>query len=181
MVRTFRPRTSSGLTTHVFGLDHGAARIGHVAEAVFGPRQGDQAPRRETGEQLLTDRAVEHAARMRVVAKQERNVDDAHLGHEVGHRAGRGVGGVERAQLHALDAGALVAGVGLDLALEASVAALFEFGAEGLRADPVVRGRRGGVRDADCRLRRNGAGSHHRGSGHEGHAQGLHRVSCCGS
>ena len=54
-------------------------------------------------QQVLADRAIEHGPRMRVVAEQERDVEDRDLGHEVRHRAGRGEGEVERAELHAFD------------------------------------------------------------------------------
>jgi hypothetical protein len=73
----------------VGGVDRPLA-VGHVAHAVLAPGQRLHALGLECLEQVLADGAVEHRARMRLVAEQEGDVEDARLGHEVGHRAGGG-------------------------------------------------------------------------------------------
>ena len=112
-----------------------------MAEAVLAPGQRDDALGRELLQHVLADRAVEHRARVRVVAEQERDVEDRDLGHEVRHRAGRGHRQVERAELQRLDRlalGAERAGVEV-LDLVAAVGALLDLAREGVDRHAVVR------------------------------------------
>ena len=126
--------------------------VGHVAESVLGPGEPDHALRRKFLQHLLADRTVEHGARVRVVAEQERDVEDRDLGHEVRQRPRRGQRQVERAELHAFDRFALGAErAGVErLDLVAAVGARFDFAREGVDRHAVVRV----LRDRDVDLQR---------------------------
>ncbi|MNT30339.1 hypothetical protein D3C72_1661280 [compost metagenome] len=125
----------------VGGLDDVALAVRHVAEAVFGPGQRDDALAREFGQDVLADGAVHDLAGVVVVAEQEGDVDDLDLGHEVAHGAGRGVQQVLRAELDRFDLLALAAQrrVGEVLALEAVLGVLLDLFAEHGGAHAVMR------------------------------------------
>ena len=167
MVRILRPLRSSGAFTGRLLLV--------MCRKPFSPQASAcDALGRELAEHVLADRAVEHRARMRVVAHQERDVEDRDLGHEVRHRTGRGHREVERADLQGFDRlalGAERAGVEI-LDLVAAAGARLDLARERVDGDAVVRvladgdvhlqrglrdGRRGGQRQ------RGGAGQGERG------------------
>ena len=144
----------------VAGRVDGALAVGHVAKSVLRPGQTDQAFGADLLEQVLTDRAVHDLARVVVVAEQERNVHDLHLGHEIAQGAGGGVHEILRAQLHGFDHLAFTAqgGVGKLLALVAACRAFLDRVAERDRTQTVVGIDRVGITDLQHRLRLNGTG-----------------------
>ncbi|MPN30977.1 hypothetical protein SDC9_178448 [bioreactor metagenome] len=93
----------------VFGAFDVALAVGHVAETVLRPGQGLEALGVELGEQFLPNGAVQHGARMRLVAEQKGHVQNLGFGHEVGYRAAGAEGQLLRAELHGLDGFALAA------------------------------------------------------------------------
>ena len=133
----------------VVGAVHRTLAVGHVAHAVLAPGQRLEALGLELLQHLLADGAVEHRACVGLVAEQERDVEDACLGHEVGHRAGAGEGELLRAQLHRFDALALAAqAAGIEgLHLVAAAGALFDLAGEDVDAHALVGVL--GHRDAD--------------------------------
>ena len=68
------------------GLDR-AAVIGDMAEPLLAPSQGDHALILEPGQDFLPDGTVQRGAGMVEIAKQEGNVKDARLGHEIRQHA----------------------------------------------------------------------------------------------
>ena len=131
--------------------------VRHVAKAVLGPREADEALGLQLLQQVLADGAVHHLARMVVIAKQERDVDDLHLGNEVAERPGRGVDDVLRAELHRLDHFPLAtqsAGRKL-LDLVATAGALAHLVGEHGGAHPVMRLFGGGIAQLERALRAN--------------------------
>ena len=164
----------------VLGALHVALAVGHVAEAVLRPRQRLEALGVELGEHLLADRAVQHRAGVRLVAEQERHVEDLGLGHEVRHRAGGGEGQFLGAQLHGLDGLALAAQrpvvEGLDLV--AAVGALCDFLGERVDRHALVRILGGGNADLHRGLGGRKRSGEQAGGEHGEELGELHGVSC---
>jgi hypothetical protein len=103
---------------------------------------------------------------VRVIAEQEGHVEDAHLGHEIAHRAGGGEGAVHRADLHALDDLALVV-VALDDDAEPVVRQALKRLLERQRARAGVAVGRERMLDGDLRLRHGGRGQQRDEAGNE--------------
>jgi hypothetical protein len=145
----------------VAGLLHVALAVGHVAKAVFGPGQRLETLAVELGQHLLADGAVEHGARMGLVAEQEGNVENFGLGHKVGDGAGGAEGQLLRAQLHGFNRLALATQCAVveGLHLVAAARALFDFLGKGVDGHALVRVLR--RRDADAH------GGLRGGAGHE--------------
>ncbi len=131
---------------------HRPLAVGHVPEAVFAPCERHDALGGKLAEHLLADRSVEHGARVRVIAHQERNVEDRDFGHEVRHGPRRRHRQVERADLQRLDRFALGAeGAGIEiLDLVAAAGSRLDLAGEGVDGDAVVRV----LADGDVHLQR---------------------------
>src|SRR6218665_12459 len=124
----------------VAGFLDRALAVAHVAKAVLGPGQGLEPFAVEPGQHLLADGAVEHGARMGLVAKQEGDIQDLGLGHEIGYRAGGTERQFMRAQLHRFDRFAFGAQrrVVEGLHLVAAAGALFHFLGKGVDGHALV-------------------------------------------
>ena len=128
-------------TLQIVGRGDRMLVVGHVAKAVLAPREGLDAFRIKFLQQVLADRSVEHGARMRVIAKQERDVEDRDFGNEVRHRSRRRHRQVERAELDTFDRLALGterAGVEI-LNLVSPVGPLLDFARERVDRHAVMR------------------------------------------
>ena len=116
-------------------------RVGHMTEAIFGPRKADQLVFVDLGQQFLTDLAIQHRACVIVVTEQEGQVQRVNFGYKVAQRAGGGDHHVQRSDLQAFDHVTLAAqlpGGGLR-AGEFATRQLFELGDEGIGSKAVVR------------------------------------------
>ena len=82
-------------------LAHRPGGGGDVTEAVFAPGQRDQAVLGKFGENILADRAVEHATGVGVIPEQEGDVGDQGCRHKAADRPGGGDHQIDGAELGA--------------------------------------------------------------------------------
>ncbi len=98
-------RVLHGANLETFGIGrrgHLTAIIRHMAKTVLRPGQAYQTLGRALIENTLPDRAVKHAARVRVVAEQKRDIGNQRIGHKITNRPGGCGNEVDSAELGAL-------------------------------------------------------------------------------